>query len=424
MILIYGAVLPLLAILLLPLILLAFILQPKFRAGFWQKIGFYSANKSGKKTFLVHAVSVGEVNAVEGLVKRMRSEFPDDYIILSTVTKTGQEVAANKLASFTDEIIYFPYDFFFSVWACLAAKMPDKILIAETEIWPMFSFIAHLKKIPLILVNGRISPSSYNGYKHLSFFFTKVLSWFNAIYMQTEDDKKRIAAIGAPIEKTEVMGNLKFDINQNLSDDERIKLKENIKLNNSRLFVAASTHKGEDELVLKVFNAIKSQNPDAKLLLAPRHPQRYEQVEDLLKKEPYKYSKRSVDGNFEDNDIIMLDTMGELSKFFSLGYLAFIGGSFSNTGGHNPLEANIWDVPVISGPTVFNFKDIYKLLTKEGVARIVKDEKEFADLALKFYSDLDFHNKIAQDCKTIFDNSRGALDFVIDKLKTFQKFDN
>jgi len=417
MIFLYGIVLPILAIKLSLFILIAFLIQPKFRAGFWQKIGFYAKNTSGKKTILVHAVSVGEVNAVENLVKRMREEFPEDYIVLSTVTKTGQEVARNKLSSFTNEIIYFPYDFFFSVISCLKSVKPDKIIIAETEIWPMFSYIANLMRIPLILVNGRISPTSYRGYRHLRFFFKDVLGWFDKIYMQTEGDKERIINIGAPEEKTFVMGNLKFDIQKNLGEEEVIALKNQVKLGNNRLFAVASTHKGEDEIALNVFRNIKKKNTDAKLLIAPRHPQRYEQVEELLRAEPYPYSKRSLGGDFESSDIIMLDTMGELAKFFSLAYLAFIGGSFSNTGGHNPLEANIWDVPVISGPVVFNFKDIYKLLTREGVAQIVSSEEEFISAAEKFYADKEFHDKVSADCKRIFDNSRGALDFVIQRLK-------
>ncbi len=418
MIFLYGLILPLLAIKLSLIILLAFLIQPKFRAGFWQKIGFYPQNTSNKETFLIHAVSVGEVNAVENLVKRIRKEYPNNYIVLSTTTKTGQDVAHNKLSAFTDEIIYFPYDFFFSVICCLKSIKPSKVIIAETEIWPMFAYIANMMKIQLILVNGRISPTSFSGYKHLKFFFKDVLSWFDKILMQTKGDKERMIAIGAPEEKTEVMGNLKFDIDKNLSSDEVQNLKDEIKLNKNRLFIVASTHKGEDELALNVFSHIKNKNPDAKLLIAPRHPQRYEQVEELIKKTGYNYSKRSLHGNFEQNEIIMLDTMGELSKMFSLGYLAFIGGSFSNTGGHNPLEANIWDVPVLSGPTVFNFKDIYKQLTKEGAAIIVNTEEDFINTALEFYLDKNYHDKISSICKSIFDNSRGALNYVINYLNS------
>ena len=337
--------------------------------------------------------------------------------LLSTTTKTGQDVARNKLSTFVDEIIYFPYDFFFSVISCLKSIKPDKIIIAETEIWPMFAYIANMMKISLILVNGRISPTSYSGYRHLKFFFKDVLGLFDKILMQTQSDKERMIEIGAPVEKTEVMGNLKFDIEKNLSSAEVLNLKNELQLEENRLFIAASTHKGEDELALNVFCHVKEKNPDAKLLIAPRHPQRYEQVEDLIKKTNLNYSKRSLNGTFAQNDIIMLDTMGELSKMFSLGYLAFIGGSFSNTGGHNPLEANIWEVPVVSGPTVFNFKDIYKLLTREGSAIIVKTEDEFISVAQEFFADTKYHNKIAEICRSIFDNSRGALDYVIKYLK-------
>lgn len=418
MIFLYGIILPILAIKLSLIILLAFLIQPKFRAGFWQKIGFYPQNTTNKETILIHAVSVGEVNAVENLVKQIRKEFPINHIVLSTTTKTGQEVAHNKLSNFTDEIIYFPYDFFFSVISCLKSIKPNKIIIAETEIWPMFAYIANLMKIQLILVNGRISPTSFTGYKHLKFFFKDVLNWFDKILMQTQGDKTRMIEIGAPEEKTEVMGNLKFDIDKSLSQEEVQQLKNEIKLGENRLFIVASTHKGEDELALNVFRNIKEKNPDAKLLIAPRHPQRYEQVEELIKKTGYNYSKRSQNANFENNEIIMLDTMGELSKLFSIGYLAFIGGSFSNTGGHNPLEANIWDVPVISGPTIFNFKDIYKLLTKEGAATIVNTEEEFINSAMEFYSDKNYHDKVSTICHTIFDNSRGALDYVVKYLKS------
>lgn len=418
MIFLYGLILPILAIKLSLLILLAFLIQPKFRAGFWQKIGFYNKNTSNKETILIHAVSVGEVNAVENLVKRIRKEYPDNYIVLSTTTKTGQDVAHNKLANYTDEIIYFPYDFFFSVISCLKAIKPNRVIIAETEIWPMFAYVANKMNISLVLVNGRISPTSYSGYKHLRFFFKEVLSWFSKILMQTQGDKERMIDIGAPADKCDVMGNLKFDIDKNLTPQEVEELKNSVKLGENRLFVVASTHKGEDEIALNVFAQIKEKNADAKLLIAPRHPQRYEQVEDLIKKTGYNYSKRSLNGDFGQNDIIMLDTMGELSKFFSLAYLAFIGGSFSNTGGHNPLEANIWDVPVISGPTIFNFKDIYKLLTREGAASIVKIEEEFVILAQEFYADKKYHDNVSSICHSIFDNSRGALNYVINYLKS------
>ena len=192
MYLFYNLFLAIALILLWPIVLIAFVVQPKFRAGFWEKIGFYSINLPKRQTIWLHAVSVGEVNAVESLVKKLKEEFPTKNIILSTVTRTGQEVANNKLKEYTDKIIYFPYDFYLSIILALKAIRPNLVIIAETEIWPNFSNELKKKKIPLMIVNGRISPNSYEGYKNFSFFFKRILKNYTSILMQTNCDKKRI----------------------------------------------------------------------------------------------------------------------------------------------------------------------------------------------------------------------------------------
>ena len=205
---------------LLPFILLVFIIQPKLRAGFWQKIGFYDFTKNNKKTIVFHAVSVGEVNAVEALVKKAREEFKDYNIILTTVTKTGNEVAIKKLTNYVDEIAYFPYDFCFSVRSFLNTYKPEKIVMAETEIWPCFVYLAKKAGVKVYIVNGRISPHSYRNYKIGDFFFKNILKRYEKILMQTKGDVERIIDIGAPKEKTECMGNLKFDIAKNLQPNQ------------------------------------------------------------------------------------------------------------------------------------------------------------------------------------------------------------
>ena len=212
LIVIYQVFLIIAAIMLLPFILLVFIIQPKLRAGFWQKIGFYDFTKNNKKTIVFHAVSVGEVNAVEALVKKAREEFKDYNIILTTVTKTGNEVAIKKLTNYVDEIAYFPYDFCFSVGTFLNTLKPDIIIIAETEIWPMFTYFANKKNIPLYIINGRISPHSYDGYRKISFFVKNVLNKYTKILAQTNGDEQRIVNIGANCGIVKTMGNLKFDI--------------------------------------------------------------------------------------------------------------------------------------------------------------------------------------------------------------------
>lgn len=415
----YNAVLITASIVFLPVILIALILVPKFRAGFWTKLGVYkNINLNhNKETIHFHAVSVGEVNAIETLVKKTREAFPESNIVLSTTTRTGQEIANKKLSTTVDAITYFPFDFFFSVLSFLNAVKPNKIIIAETEIWPDFVYLAKKKNIPVYIVNGRLSPNSYKGYKKFSFFFKPILAQYAGIFMQSQGDFERILDVGATPEITKVMGNLKFDINQTLDENEITQLAENLKLKGSRMIAAASTHKGEDEIVLKAFYDLKELYPDLKLLLAPRHPERYETVEALLKDGGLSYGRRSKNDNFETKDIIMLDTMGELMKMFSVCHFAFIGGSFSTTGGHNPLEANIWGKPVLSGDCVFNFKDIYAFLTQSAAAKLSSTGEELKNDMEKLITDNEHYQKACSDTQKIFDENRGAVQFVINELK-------
>ncbi len=415
---IYNLLLILLSILLLPFILIALVLVPKFRAGIWQKLGFYNIKlDENKETIFFHAVSVGEVNAIEALVKKTREVFPQVNIVLSTTTKTGQEIANKKLSKVVDQITYFPFDYFFSVNAFLNAVKPDKIIIAETEIWPDFVYLSKRRNIPVYIVNGRLSPHSYKGYKKFSFFFKPILSLYEGIFMQTEGDVERILDVGAPKEKTKFMGNLKFDIAPVLNNQEISDLANSLKLNGQKMIAAASTHKGEDEIVLASYSEIKKDYPNLKLLIAPRHPERYDAVEALLKESGFSYGRRSKNDTFENNDIIMLDTMGELMKMFSICHFAFIGGSFSTTGGHNPLEANIWGKPVLSGDCVFNFKDIYAYLTNTKAAKLSSSQNELTEDMKKLLTDANYYNEACIDSRKIFDENKGAVEFVINELK-------
>lgn len=416
---IYNFLLITLALILLPVILIALALVPKFRTGLFTKLGFYPDFNldRNKKTIFFHAVSVGEVNAVEALVKKTRENFPDANIVLSTTTKTGQEIAHKKLEKTVNAITYFPFDFFFSINSFLNAVKPDKIVIAETEIWPDFVYLANRRNIPVYIVNGRLSPNSYKGYKKFSFFFKPVLAQYKGIYMQTQGDVERILDVGAKQDITKCMGNLKFDIKPTLNASQITELAESLKLNGARMIAAASTHKGEDEIVLDAFKELKAQFPEIKLLLAPRHPERYEKVSELIAQSGFSFGKRSQNDTFENNDIIMLDTMGELMKMFSICHFAFIGGSFSTTGGHNPLEANIWGKPVVSGDCVFNFKDIYAFLTQTNAAKLSSTPQELKEDMTKLLADDEFYQKACDDTHKIFDENSGAVDFVINVLK-------
>ena len=417
MIVLYNIILIFLAIIFSPLIIIAFIVQPKFRAGFFEKIGFYSfkANKNNNST-IFHSVSVGETNAIKDLVTEYRKKHPDEIIVITTTTKTGQEIAQKAFKNIADKITYFPYDFFFSVLSFFYTFKPQKVIIAETEIWPCFISIAKLKGIKVYCVNGRISPHSYNGYKKIKLFLSPILNKYTKIFMQSNDDAKRIIDIGAKEDKVEVMGNLKFDIIQNSSPNEIQKFKEDLKTQNYRIFIAASTHNPEDNIIINTFSKLKKEYTDSKLLIAPRHPQRFEDVIKLLNESGLKWGRRSKNDNFIDNEIILLDTMGELSKLFSICYAAYIGGSFSGTGGHNPLEATIWNKPVISGPSTFNFKDVYRILTEKGCAKVVNNESELLDSLINLYKNQIKYNQYCKNAESVFDENRGAISYVLKRV--------
>ncbi|EKE02347.1 MAG: 3-deoxy-D-manno-octulosonic-acid transferase (KDO transferase) [uncultured bacterium] len=416
---IYSFILILIGLFLSPVILMAFAIEPKLRAGFWQKIGFYSNLSHNKPTVWFHAVSVGEVNAIEGLVKKFRQEFPEHNLVLTTVTRTGRQVAQNKLANTVNAIVYFPYDFNFSVRSAIKAIKPQLVVIAETEIWPNFVYELNKDKTPVVIVNGRISPGSYKGYKKFSLFFRKILKNYSLILMQTQEDQDRIIDIGANPDKVQVMGNLKFDITNILKENQIVELIEGIKLRDNRLLIAGSTHQGEDEIVLNTYKKLKDQFNDLKLLIAPRHPERNNQVQKLIAETGLNYGLRSEKDTFENNDIILLNVMGELGKLYSISHIAFIGGSFSGTGGHNPLESAIYGVPVISGPTVFNFKDIYQYMTTSNAAQIVDNEQELYSAIHQILINQDKYDKMSSACANIFETNKGALDFAVNKLKEF-----
>ncbi len=406
---------PLIALILLPVILIALAVQPKFRAGFFQKLGFYKSNLNGEKTTVFHAVSVGETNAIADTVKQYRQKFPERKIVITNTTKTGHDIACKIFKDIADEIIYFPFDFDFAVNSFFDKFNPEKIVIAETEIWPAFVYEAKQRGIKVYIANGRISPHSYKGYKRFSFIFEKVLCLYEKIFMQTKADCQRIIDIGAPYEKVAFMGNLKFDITRNLSWEEECDLRARFHVHYPVL-IAASTHEGEDEIALETFKKLKENHGEVKMLIAPRHPQRFDAVFELIKKYGFSAGRVSQNANFDEVDVILGDTMGELAKFFSFCSVAYIGGSFFGPGGHNPLEANIWNKPVVSGPNVANFKDIYKILTDKGAAVVAKDKEEFYNTLELWFSDLGELEKASEFAGEVFDENRGAVQFLLTRL--------
>ncbi len=361
------------------------------------------------KVIMLHGVSVGEVMSLENLIKKIKSDFKDYQLVVTTGTFTGQELAKKKYGELADFITYFPLDAYKTVEKFLKAVSPSVILIAETELWPNFSYCAKKMNIPLYIINGRISDKSYPEYLKIKGFLGLVLDCFEGIFVQSEIDKNRFIALGANPNTCEISKNLKFEIEKK---DCNIDLKTN-----EKIFIAGSTHKGEDEIVIEVYKKLKEEDKNLKMIIAPRHLTRVDEVVKLIEKHNFKYGLRTKNDTFANNDIIVLDTLGELSKIYSIVNLAFIGGSFNKTGGHNPLEALIYKKPVISGPSIKNFRDIYSILEREKSAFVVKNKDEFYKIARKLLQDDEFYKETAQNCESCFNSQQGALDFITEKLK-------
>ena len=405
---IYGFITTVLFLILLPFIYISRSVSGKFLYGWKEKLGFFKVSELGKKVIMYHGVSVGEVIALENLIKKTKETFTDYKIVVTTGTKTGQDIARKKYGDIVDYITYFPFDIPFCVKRFLSKINPSIVMIAETELWPNFAYYCNQKNIPLFIINGRISDATYNSYKRMKFFFKRILKFYTGIYTQSLYDNKKLINIGSAPDKTVVMKNLKFDIK---------KSKEKIDMGTGRIIIAGSTHKGEDEIILNSFSILKKEFSDIKLLLAPRHLNRISNVTESVKSYNLLYGFRSKDANFNDKDIIILDTLGELGKMYQICNFAFIGGSFNKTGGHNPLEAVVYSKPVISGPSVHNFRDIYGILTHSKAGKIVKTPEELTDYMHKLLSDKNFYDQRSKNCETIFNDQQGAKEFVIERIK-------
>ena len=410
----YSFLTCILGLIILPFIFLLRLIQKKDVTSWKIKMGNFNLPENydkSKKTIMIHGVSVGEIVSLEKLIRKVKEEFPNHNLVITTGTKTGQETAIKKMGDVADFITYFPLDIKFFVEKFLDKINPDVILIAETEIWPIFIYNAKKRNIKTYIINGRMSDESFKMYKILKPFFKNILPMYSGIFVQSEIDKARLNKAGANINQLDVMKNLKFDIN-------KFDVDINLNTNNSKVLIAGSTHKGEDEIVLRVYKKLKELIPNLKLLLAPRHITRTPDVQNLIKTFNFSYNLYSETKKFNDNsDILLLDVMGELAKLYAKIDVAFIGGSFNNTGGHNPLEAIIFDKPTISGPSIKNFRDIYSILKMNNAAFVVNNEEEFFEIAKKLLLDESYYNEIKNNANKAFKNQQGALDFVIDKLK-------
>lgn len=358
----------------------------------------------------IHAVSVGEVQAAVPLIRKIAKRFPNRRLLISTVTPTG---AARVEAVFGDTVThcYIPFEMPLAVNRFFASLNPDLALIMETEIWPNLYRGCGVRDIPLILVSARISPNSLTGYRRFLPLFRETLSHGIIIAAQSKADADRFRTLGASSVRTWVTGNIKFDIQlpTNLVADGR-RIREDL-FGDRPVWIAASTHEHEEELVLKAHRILIEQQPDLLLLLVPRHPERFKDVRNLLNQQRVKFIART-DGQACNpmTKVFVVDTMGELPLFYAASDVAFVGGSLVPVGGHNLLEPAALGLPVISGPHVFNAEEIAGMFVEHGAARMVNDANELAAVVSELITDNELAAEMGNQGREIVLRNRGAIE--------------
>ena len=427
MYLLYDLVLLASAAVLIPYYLFRGWRQGKVRRGIRERLGFYTAGQlaqvAGRKVLWVHAVSVGETRAAVPLLKRLKSLYPEHLLVLSNVTETGHQIAQDLRE--VDLCLFFPFDLSWVVQRVLRQVRPDAVIIVETEIWPNFIHGAGRAGIPVILVNGRISDRSFPRYRLARKLIAPILDQIDAFCMQTELDGERIVAMGARSERVSVTGNLKFDMQVHPVDcAERERLRGAFRLpEGAVIWVAGSTHAGEEEIVTGVYRDLVASGESLFLILVPRHPERCRPVREMLAGQGLGIGLRSAleerPAPFAPGEILLVDTLGEMLTFYALADLVFVGGSLVPVGGHNVLEASIMEKPVVFGSYMHNFKEISSLLLSERAGLMVNDRLELLGAVRQLLGDAARRTAMGRAGAGLLERNAGATDktiAVIDRL--------
>lgn len=365
----------------------------------------------------LHAVSVGETLAAKPLIAALRQRFPNHRLVISTTTMTGQAVARQQITE-ADAVCYFPFDWRFTVRRALDAVQPEIVVLMESELWLNFLTVCRQRLIPTIVVNGRISDRSFPRSQKFGFFVRKLYAPVARFLMQSQLDADRAIKLGAPTDRVFVSGNLKYDINDT-SESPKLaeiarQLNEAFVLDRIPLIVAGSTSEGEEQVLLAAFKQLRATEPNIRLLIAPRHPERFNSVASLLESATGKFVRRSANQAAPEADIILLDSIGELAAIYRFASVVFVGGSLVATGGHNILEPALSAKPIIVGPHMQNFREITnEFLRREALIQLRSTEanEQVAELSRTFAELLSNQNhaaKLGANARQAIEDNRGA----------------
>src|SRR6266481_471950 len=418
----YSALLAFFLVLTLPYWLLQMMRHGKYRAGLRQRFGAVPAAHAGrgeKPAIWVHAVSVGEVVASSAAVTALKRQFLSHRVLISTTTDTGQKLAARRFG--VENVFYYPLDFGFAIRPYLEALRPQLVVVAETEFWPNFLRLAKRSGARVAVINCRISDRSFPGYKRFRFWLPKLLEKtlanVDVFLAQTDEDRKRLIEIGAPESKVTVAGNLKFDVAPPPPPAIVSSLRETfIHSGAGPVLVFGSTLEGEEGSLLSAFRNILANHPKAVMILAPRHPERFSEVAELVETLGFRMWRRSLwSGEPLAGGVFLADTIGELAVLYSLATVAFVGGSLVPRGGHNILEPALYGVPIVTGNHYENFRDVVNFFASRNAVRIVG----VAELPLVFMELIENdaeRTTLGRNALAALESQRGATDRTVSAL--------
>ncbi len=418
----YSALLALFLLLTLPYWLLQMLRHGKYRAGLRQRFGAVPpslAAPNQKPAIWVHAVSVGEVVASSAVIATLRQKFSSHRVLISTTTSTGQKLAAQRFGA--ENVFYFPLDFAFAIRPYFAALRPELVVVAETEFWPNFLRLAKRSGTRIAVINCRISDRSLPGYKRFRFWLPrllgKTLQNVDIFLAQTEEDRKRLMEIGANESKVTVAGNLKFDVAPPPLPKIVASLRDSFARSGAGpILVCGSTLEDEEGSLLSAFRNILANHPKSVLVLAPRHPERFAEVGELVEQLGFRMWRRSLwSGEALGGGVLLLDTIGELGTIYSLATIAFVGGSLVPQGGHNILEPALYGAPIVTGNHYENFRDVVNFFASRNAVRIVG----LAELPLVFMELIDNAGErqtLGRNALAALESQRGATDRTIAAL--------
>ncbi len=380
---------------------------PAYRKRWNERLAFYSSSALSDVAWF-HAVSVGEAESVFQLVKCYQNAYPDGNVLITTTTPTGsarvKAVMGKKV-----EHVYLPYDTPDTISRFIRHFRPKIAVIMETEIWPNLFYYCGKNRIPLLIVNARLSERSERGYRKLHTFFSRILANVNVISTQSSIDKARFIQIGAEPDRVITTGNIKFD--QEIPADLIVQgqtIKNEI-FCDRQVWIIASTHKNEEQVFLDIYKRIKNKCPDLLLVIVPRHPERFDEVDNICQAHQLEILRRSQGSSCTpDTDVYLADTMGELKKLYAAADIAFVGGSLVPVGGHNVLEPAAIGIPVMFGPYMSNFKEIETGLLSLNAAIQCKTPEEIEKNLVKLLGDSLFRKKMIDKAKYFVLENNGA----------------